>query len=178
MKLGDSQVNDSNLIITTLAEKLKSSSSRVRKGVDQPLAADGSPEEKQWRQWVDDRFVRILTANIYRSLNESWETFEYIAEHGNFGLASRYITRMFGTATMYVIGRRMPQKYDIEGDLRQALYSAVDDWLTAVGSKDFLGGRKPNLADLAVYGVIEAVHGKQHYSYCVIKNAFRDSDLS
>eukprot|EP00210_Caulerpa_lentillifera_P004378 g4176.t1 len=94
MKLGDSQVNDSNLIITTLAEKLKSSSSRVRKGVDQPLATDGSPEEKQWRQWVDDRFVRILTMNIYRSLNESWETFEYIAEHGNFGLASRYITRM------------------------------------------------------------------------------------
>lgn len=173
MKLGDAQVNDSNTIISTLAEELKTSSKKDsilshRKGSDRPpLAADGSEEEKKWRQWVDDRFVRILTANIYRSLNESWETFEYIAEHGNFGMASRYATRMFGTATMYVIGRRMPAKYDIEGDLREALYSAMEEWMTAVGSKDFLGGWKPNLADLAVYGVIEAVHGEctppKHY---------------
>jgi hypothetical protein len=26
-------------------------------------------EEQRWRRWVDERFVRVLTANIYRS----WE---------------------------------------------------------------------------------------------------------
>lgn len=26
-------------------------------------------EEARWRRWVDERFVRMLTANIYRS----WE---------------------------------------------------------------------------------------------------------
>jgi len=62
---------------------------------------------------------------------------------------------------MYVIGKRMPKKYDIQGDLREALYQAANDWIDAIGNKDFMGGNKPNLADLSVYGVIGAIHGTQ-----------------
>ncbi len=29
----------------------------------------GEEEEEKWRRWVDDRFVKVITANIYRS----WE---------------------------------------------------------------------------------------------------------
>ena len=32
-------------------------------------AGVGLEEEVKWRKWVDDRFVKVLTANIYRS----WE---------------------------------------------------------------------------------------------------------
>ena len=33
-------------------------------------AAGVSPEDElRWRKWVDERFVKLLTANIYRS----WE---------------------------------------------------------------------------------------------------------
>jgi len=71
------------------------------------------------------------------------------------------MTRMFGSATMYVIGKRMPKKYDIQGDLREALYQAANEWIDAIGNKDFLGGNKPNLADLSVYRVIGAIHGTQ-----------------
>lgn len=131
----------------------------VRFSKNAGVATDGSEAEKQWRKWVNERFVRILTANIYRSLGESWQTFDYIVEHGNFGAASRFMTRMFGTATMYVIGKRMPNKYNIKGDLRQALYAAADEWMEAVGNKSFLGGKKPNLADLSVYGVMQAIEG-------------------
>lgn len=124
------------------------------------VAADGSEEEKKWRRWVNEKYVRIITANIYRNLGESWQTFDYIVEHGNFGMASRAMARMFGTATMYVIGQRMPKKYNIEGDLREALYSATNEWIEAIGTKDYLGGKEPNLADLAVFGVIRAVEGE------------------
>lgn len=29
--------------------------------------AHNNDDELKWRQWVDERFVRIITANIYRS---------------------------------------------------------------------------------------------------------------
>ena len=130
-----------------------------RLGKSSGVASDGTEAEKKWRTWVNERYVRIITANIYRSFGESWETFDYIVKHGNFGTVSRLMTRMFGTTAMYVIGTRMPKKYSIEGDLREALYAATDEWIEALEGKDFMGGKRPNLADLSVYGVIQAVEG-------------------
>lgn len=51
----------------------------------------------------------------------------------------------------------MPKKYGIEGDLREALYACLGDFVDAVGSRPFLGGTQPNLGDLAVFGVLRAV---------------------
>ena len=40
-------------------------------------------------------------------------------------------------------------RYRMETDVRQDLYKAADEWMTAVGKKrKFLGGDKPNLADI------------------------------
>jgi microsomal prostaglandin-E synthase 2 len=69
---------------------------------------------------------------------------------------------------MWQIGKRMPKKYDIQGDLRQALYGDINEFLTAVGSRDFMGGAKPNLADLAVYGVLKAVQGTNTYNDVIV----------
>lgn len=33
------------------------------------------------------------------------------------------------------------------------------DWVNALGQRDFLGGSEPNLADLSVFGVCRAVTG-------------------
>jgi hypothetical protein len=45
-------------------------------------AADVRQEEARWRRWVDERFVRLITVNIYRSATESFQMFEYIADTG------------------------------------------------------------------------------------------------
>jgi microsomal prostaglandin-E synthase 2 len=58
---------------------------------------------------------------------------------------------------MWKIGQGMPKKYGLEGDLRQALYADVNEWLQALGGRAFMGGERPNLADLAVFGVLRAV---------------------
>lgn len=37
----------------------------------------------------------------------------------------------------------------MEKDVRQDLYKAADEWMTAIGKKrKFLGGERPNLADI------------------------------
>lgn len=32
-------------------------------------SSSSAEEERRWRQWVDERFVKVMTANIYRT----WE---------------------------------------------------------------------------------------------------------
>lgn len=120
-------------------------------------AASSSDEETQWRRWVDERLVKTITANIYRNWDESWDTFRYITDQTNWSWGTRELARVSGAVLMWQIGQRMPKKYGLEGDLREALYADLREWLQALGSRRFMGGDKPNLADLAVFGVLRAV---------------------
>jgi microsomal prostaglandin-E synthase 2 len=120
-------------------------------------AAGSTDEETQWRRWVDERLVKTITANIYRNWDESWDTFRYITDQTNWSWGTRELARVSGAVLMWQIGQRMPKKYGLEGDLREALYADLREWLQALGSRRFMGGDKPNLADLAVFGVLRAV---------------------
>ena len=50
--------------------------------------------------WVDGRFVHVLTPNIYRTLAEALQTFDYITKTGNFGFMDRELARWSGVAIM------------------------------------------------------------------------------
>ncbi|KAL6765880.1 glutathione S-transferase [Haematococcus lacustris] len=115
-------------------------------------------EEAKWRRWVDERFVKVITANIYRSWDESFNTFRYITEQTNWSWGTREAARLSGALLMWQVGKRMPAKYGIEGDLREALYSDCNKLVDALPpGQPFLGGAEPNLADLSAYGVLKAV---------------------
>lgn len=119
-----------------------------------------SPEEEAtWRRWVDARFVRTVTVNIYRNAGESWQTFNYITHNGNFSWAERQASRVAGATMMWAISGSLQKKYGIQGDLRQHLYDDAAEWVAAVGDRPFAGGASPNMADLAVFGVIRSVVG-------------------
>lgn len=119
--------------------------------------AHGTPEEIQWRRWVDDKFVKLLTANIYRNFDESVKSFSYITDQSNWGWGTRTLAKWSGAILMWRIGAGMPKKYGIEGDLRQAMYAACNDFVDALGGRKFMGGSAPNLADLSMFGVLRAV---------------------
>jgi microsomal prostaglandin-E synthase 2 len=180
---GRDQINDSSAIISRLAAELQAHSSPKRSppskkgGKGSTLAglfsgstardeaAASSEEEARWRRWVDQRLVRIITVNIYRTAKESLQTFDYITEHGNFGWAQREAARLGGASMMWAISGRLKKKYGVEGDVREALYSAGKEWVVAVGpGRRFMGGNDaPNLADLAVFGVLRAVVATDAY---------------
>lgn len=49
----------------------------------------------------------------------------------------------------------------LNDDVRQTLYDECNTWVAEIeksGGK-FMGGDKPNLADLAVYGVLSSIEG-------------------
>ena len=40
-------------------------------------------------------------------------------------------------------------RYGLDSDVRKSLYKSINDWLSAIGpSRRYMGGDKPNLADL------------------------------
>ena len=117
------QLNDSKFIIKALDAKLRSGSGRRNPRLWRPASADAQAEEDKWfrwaclcapvvaphirhtdprfcRSWVDGRFVHVLTPNIYRTVAEAKQTFNYITDKGNFGFVDRELARWSGVAIM------------------------------------------------------------------------------
>ncbi|KAJ2954413.1 hypothetical protein O0L34_g2678 [Tuta absoluta] len=125
-------------------------------------------EEREWRQWADKELVHMLSPNVYRTVGEALETFKWFEEVGgwrqNFPAWESALMVYGGAAAMWLISKRLKARHNIE-DARQALYSSADKWMSAVTQKGtpFLGGQKPNLADITVYGVLSSIEGCQAF---------------
>ncbi|KAM4665134.1 prostaglandin E synthase 2 [Discoglossus pictus] len=121
-------------------------------------------EEMKWRRWADDWLVHLISPNVYRTPSESLASFDYIVREGNFGTVEGLFAKYFGAAAMFVIGKRLKSRHNLQDDVRQDLYRAANDWVKAVGKhRSFLGGKDPNLADLAVYGVLRVMEGLESF---------------
>ena len=57
----------------------------------------------RWREWVDERLVKVVTVNIYRNWAETFQTFDYITETGKFTWAERHASRIVGAIMMWAI---------------------------------------------------------------------------
>ncbi|KAF6020556.1 Su(P) [Bugula neritina] len=125
-------------------------------------------EEREWREWVDNNLVHILSPNAYRTLSEAVQSFRWFSEVGDWETAmsswSRLVCIYSGAFVMWAIGGRLKRKYGLEDDVRQSLYKAINDWLEGIGpDRKYMGGATPNLADLAVYGVMSSIEGCQAF---------------
>ncbi|KAJ4888833.1 Glutathione S-transferase family protein [Raphanus sativus] len=136
---------DSSVIIDSLFQRMHP---EISKSEDD--------EEMKWRKWVDNHLVHILSPNIYRSTSEALESFDYITTHGNFGFTERLVAKYAGATAMYFVSKKLKKKYNIT-DERAALYDAAETWVDALNGRPFLGGSRPNLADLAVFGVLRPI---------------------
>ncbi|XP_048414784.1 prostaglandin E synthase 2 isoform X2 [Stegostoma tigrinum] len=117
-------------------------------------------EEMKWRKWVDDWLVHLISPNVYRTPGEALDSFDYIVREGKFGPFEGFFAKYFGAAAMFFVSKRLKSRHHLHDDVRQDLYKAVDQWVAAVGKhRPFMGGELPNLADLAVYGVLRVMEG-------------------
>lgn len=145
LKVDDEQMVDSSDIIDKLFKRINPENTVVV-----------SEEEKKWREWVDNHLVHVLSPNIYRTPSEALESFDYITSHGNFSLSERLVAKYGGAAAMYFVSKKLKKRHNIT-DARAALYGAAETWVDALKGRQFLGGSNPNLADLAVFGVLRPI---------------------
>ncbi|KAF8067212.1 R1 [Scenedesmus sp. PABB004] len=170
---GGEVVVDSSAIISRLAAELRAVEGKAGGkgwfgGKGGKGAEADAEEEARWRRWVDERFVKVLTANIYRSWDESWGTFDYMTRQSHWSWPVQQGVRLAGAVLMWQVGQRMPKKYGLTGDLRETLYADADAWVAALRGRPFLGGAAPNLGDLAVFGVLSALRGTPTYNDLVL----------
>ncbi|XP_066499925.1 prostaglandin E synthase 2 isoform X2 [Hoplias malabaricus] len=139
---------------------------------------DSRKEEIQWRKWADDWLVHLISPNVYRTPHEALASFDYIVREGKFGRFEGFFAKYVGAAAMWIISKRLRDRYNLQKDVRQDLYKAVNDWVAAIGRKrKFMGGDSPNLADLAVFGVLRVMEGLQAFNDMMentkVKNWYR-----
>ncbi|KAL2895365.1 Prostaglandin E synthase 2 [Bienertia sinuspersici] len=147
---GEQMVNSSD-IIDTMFKRLHPEGSAK--------SSTSSEEEKEWLGWVDSHLVHVLSPNIYRTAGEALESFDYITSHGKslkFGFMERMVAKYAGATAMYFVAKKLKKKYNIT-DERESLYQSAETWVDALKDREFLGGSKPNLADLAVFGVLRPI---------------------
>lgn len=62
---------------------------------------------------------------------------------------------------MYFIGKRLKKRHNLKDDVRLSLYDECNYWVRSINAKktQFMGGRQPNLSDLAVYGILSSIEG-------------------
>ncbi|XP_072289683.1 prostaglandin E synthase 2 isoform X2 [Eucyclogobius newberryi] len=121
-------------------------------------------EEMKWRQWADDWLVHLISPNVYRTTDEALASFDYIVREGKFSSFEGFFAKYVGAAAMFIISKRLKSKHNLQEDVRQDLYKAVNDWISAIGKKrKFMGGDGPNLADLSVFGVLRVMEGLQAF---------------
>ncbi|KAJ6672691.1 MICROSOMAL PROSTAGLANDIN E SYNTHASE-2 [Salix viminalis] len=145
------QLVDSSAIIDKLGNKIHG-----KEIVESASDKDDDDEEIKWRRWVDSHLVHVLSPNIYRNTSEALESFDYITSNGNFSFAEKITVKYAGAAAMYFVSKKLKKKYNIT-DERAALYEAAETWVDALNGREFLGGSKPNLADIAVFGVLRPI---------------------
>lgn len=121
-------------------------------------------EEMKWRQWADDWLVHLISPNVYRTPAEALASFDYIVREGKFGTVEGAMAKYVGAAAMYLISKRLKSRHHLQDDVREDLYEAANKWVAAVGKdRPFMGGQEPNLADLAVYGVLRVMEGLEAF---------------
>lgn len=128
-----------------------------------PEELQNAREEREWREWVDDHFIHLISPNVYRTWKESLETFHWFSEAGewerNFPAWERYLAIYVGALAMFMLSKRLKVRHNIE-DERKSMRDACEKWMSAVGkNRLFLGGKEPNLADIELYGAITSFRG-------------------
>eukprot|EP00698_Gefionella_okellyi_P012246 TRINITY_DN3290_c0_g1_i1.p1 TRINITY_DN3290_c0_g1~~TRINITY_DN3290_c0_g1_i1.p1 ORF type:complete len:174 (+),score=28.44 TRINITY_DN3290_c0_g1_i1:483-1004(+) len=116
-------------------------------------------EQEKWLVWADERWVQALPPNIYRTMAEAKQSFDYILSQDNhFSEFQKNTIRLAGAAFLYGMWQRKSSQRGIT-DKRQLAYNCANEWSDALGDRTFLGGDAPNLADLAVYGILRCIEG-------------------
>ncbi|XP_034254866.1 prostaglandin E synthase 2 [Thrips palmi] len=130
-------------------------------------------EEVKWREWADKKLVHVLSPNVYRTVDESLQSFEWFSEVGEwdrlFPSWERNLIVYAGAYAMWLIGKRLKKRHLLKDDVRISLYDELNFWLRNLKKKgtSFNGGKKPDLADLAVYGVLSSIEGCQAFKDAV-----------
>ncbi len=143
------QINDSTPIMRFIDQKFS----------DRPVFEKNDSAKKieeQWLSWGDKVLVRALPPLIYQNIKDSLTAFDYITSVEKFGWFQQQYIKYSGAIVMTIVAKKSAKSQGITNPI-QHLQKCLKDWEEAVGDKKFLGGDKPNAADLSIFGILKSI---------------------
>ena len=116
------------------------------------------------RRWIDEKFVHVISPNIYRTPREALESFRVFSVAGNwrneFGIVMESLIVYVGAAVMSIVGKKLKKQHVYSDDVRQEFYKLVQMWLDEVedNQSQFHGGDEPDLADIVLVHYISGIN--------------------
>jgi microsomal prostaglandin-E synthase 2 len=146
--------------------------------LDETAYSDLSIDEA-WIKWVEAYLLQLVVVNIYGTMAESKETFDYLLTHKDFGWVAREASYWAGSIVMNQVARSRLKKYThIQGRHRNAFFDACADLGKAAKSAGgFIGGKLPSSADLNAYGVIRSLEGTKSLREAIAGDAGEEFKL-
>lgn len=115
-------------------------------------------EEQRWLEFTDNKLMPLLALNIYPTLSESFQTFDYISQHSQFSSFNQALIKYSGGLTMYLLTKyKLQKKYGIENPQAELLKRA-QEWAIDLKTP-YRGGNTPSLSDAAAFGFFRALQG-------------------
>ncbi len=143
------QVNDSTPIMKYIDERFPETPVFAKNAEDREV-------EEKWLKWADATLVRALPPLIYRKLGDSLKAFDYITQQEKFNWLQQRTIKYSGALVMTMVAKKSAKEQGI-ADPETHLKKCLGDWEQALGGRDYLGGKRPNGADLAVFGILKSI---------------------
>ena len=125
-----------------------------------PSSSTVDAEEERWRQWVDSHLIFLTAPNLYTSLSASLQSMDYIMSNTSLPLSQRLLSKYVGGPMMFLVTEFKLKKKRGITDARAQLFAALRQWGSeALQGRSFRGGDRPDVSDLAVFGVCRAMMG-------------------
>ena len=122
-----------------------------------PSSEDFASESaRTWAAWATHELAPMVYPNITKNYKECRLALAYA--DGAFGPVDAFLIKHVGALGMSLAHGKIKRKYGIE-DERAALFEKLATWEARIGDRPFRGGDAPDLADVAVHGVLGAVAG-------------------
>ncbi|XP_053955525.1 prostaglandin E synthase 2 [Anastrepha ludens] len=137
------------------------------------VTQDMQENERKWRTWADSHLVHLISPNCYRTLGEARETFEWFSKAGEWDIYfpswERNLMVNVGAIAMWGISKMLKRRHGLSDDVRTHIYDALDKWTKELEKRKqkFMGGDRPNLADLSVFGVLNSMEGCEAFGDCM-----------
>jgi microsomal prostaglandin-E synthase 2 len=142
------QVNDSTPIMRHIDQEF------TQKPVFETTAEPKAREER-WLTWSED-YVQGLPTVVYGNLKSSLKSFSYVTKVGKFSFIERLTIQYSGALIMTLVAKKIKKRRSIE-DPKAFLRKKVSEWSEGLEGRPFMGGDKPNGADMAVFGISRIV---------------------
>mmetsp|Transcript_23587 Transcript_23587/g.35850 ORF Transcript_23587/g.35850 Transcript_23587/m.35850 type:complete len:284 (-) Transcript_23587:183-1034(-) len=127
---------------------------------------------QRWNDFATDELAPVLYPNICRSLSESYEAFGYVNNVKEFSAMQKGLIRGVGSFAMYIAASKIKSKRNIT-DERVALSDILTKWEEDgldSGKKAYASGLdKPDLGDVAMFGVMNSVNGLTSHTDVILK---------